>query len=374
MRLVTIFEAPAPYSTAWMNVLAQDVDLHGIYLAAEDRVSRFDDSFGATPKFDYSLHWTTNLDIPSVDWHLELTAGVTRRLSRLKPDVILLGGWKPAVLEPLLWSRWSGSAAVMWAESTLFSGLLRGALSTRIRRTLARMCDAYVTNGSQATRYVLELGAPADRVVTSALPAATAPRSSKRAIPQNGAIRYLFVGRLLAQKRPLELIAAFHDVRKALPGATLTIVGAGELEREVRAASDRADGIHYVGRLEGDTLAALYAQSDVLVLPALREVWGLVVNEALAHGLFVVATDQVGSAYDLLDAESGLMLPAEDPDRLAPALIEAGRKLDLSDAGRRRRAAATAHCTPEQFAADIHRAAEVALSVRATRWRRPRAH
>jgi len=372
MKLVTIFEAPAPYSTAWMNVLAKDVDLHGIYLAAEDRVSRFDDSFGATPEFDYSLHWTTNLDLPSVDWHLELTAGVTRRLSRLKPDVILLGSWKPAVLEPLLWSRWSGCAAVMWAESTLFSGLLRGALSTRIRRTLARMCDTYVTNGSQATRYLLELGAPADRVVTSALPAAAARRSSKRAIPQNGAIRYLFVGRLLAQKRPLELIAAFYDVRKALPGATLTMVGAGELESEVRAAASLADGVHWVGRREGDALAALYAESDVLVLPALREVWGLVVNEALSHGLFVVTTDQVGSAYDLLDSESGLMLPAEELDRLGPALIEIGRKLDMSDDGRRRRAAVVAHCKPERFAEDIHRAAELALRVRSNRWRRPR--
>ena len=50
------------------------------------------------------------------------------------------------------------------------------------------------------------------------------------------------------------------------------------------------------------------------------------INEALAHGLFVIATDEVGSAYDLLDDASGTMVPANDLQRLPEAMIHAARR------------------------------------------------
>jgi glycosyltransferase involved in cell wall biosynthesis len=128
--------------------------------------------------------------------------------------------------------------------------------------------------------------------------------------------------------------------------------------------------VHYVGFSEGDELASLYADADVLVLPALREVWGLVVNEALGHGLFVIATDEVGSAYDLLGEQSGIMVPADDLEQLSRAMIETAKTLHLSDAARLQRARGVADCTADRFADDIYDAAELALQVRRTSARR----
>jgi glycosyltransferase involved in cell wall biosynthesis len=142
------------------------------------------------------------------------------------------------------------------------------------------------------------------------------------------------------------------------------LVGGGDLEAEVRAAAARVPGVHYAGFCEGTELESHYQASDVLVLPALREVWGLVVNEALARGLFVVATDQVGSAYDLLDERSGIIIPANDLDRLTAALVETARALDVSDAARHQRALAVSDCTPDHFAEDICRAAELGVRLR----------
>jgi glycosyltransferase involved in cell wall biosynthesis len=374
VRVVSIFASPAPYTTPVLNALAKHVDLHTIYLAGEDRVSRFVDSWGVEPEFDYSVFWARTLDLPSIDLHAEFSLGVTRRLTKLKPNAILVVSWKPSVLEPLLWSRWSDCAAVMWSESTRFSGLLREPVTTRIRRWMTRGFDSYVSNGSQATRYLEELGVPSERIVTSMLPAGRAPKTPVGVKRTSGnGVRFLFVGRLIPQKRPLELIEAFEPVREAVPNATLTLVGGGELEAPVREAAGRVPGVRYVGYREGEELAALYSESDVLVLPALREVWGVVVNEALSHGLFVVTTDQVGSAYDLLDEETGVILPANDVGRLAPSLIETARTLDVGDAARRRRASVMAKCTPDRFAGDISRAVDIAVRVRAERWRRPKA-
>jgi glycosyltransferase involved in cell wall biosynthesis len=372
MKLVAVFATPSPYTTPILNALAREAELHVIYLSHRDMVSGFDDSLGTDPMFDHSVHWSKRFHVPSSDLQAEFSIGLARPIRKLDPDAILVASWKPAMLEPLLWSRWSGRAAVMWAESTKSSGLLRGGMSNRVRRAFVHAVDTYVTNGTQATEYLCELGVASERIVTSRLPAArmpTTPRAGNRS--PGDPLRFLYVGRLIPRKRPLELVEAFAAVRRELPDATLTMVGAGELEADLRQAAARTPGVEYIGRHEGDELAAVYAESDVLVLPALREVWGLVVNEAVSHGLYVVASDQVGSAHDLLGDETGVLVPAERLDLLPGALVGAGRTLDPSDDARARRAATVADVTPERFAADIRRAVEHGLRVRAARWRRP---
>jgi len=367
VKLVAIHPSPAPYTTPIFNALAKRLDFHALYLSTEDRVSLFADSWGIEPQFEHSRLWSRRLSVPSMQIHAELSLGVTRHLNRLDPDAILVVSWRPTSLEPLLWARWSGSAAVMWSESTAFSGHFRGTLSSWARRWMIRMCDGYVTNGSEATQYLESLGVKPDRIVTSRLPAAQAAAATTRSKPTAGeGVDFLFVGRLIPSKRPLELIEAFRALRAAEPSATLTVVGGGELEAAVRGAAKQVPGVRYAGWLEGDDLASLYLSCDVLVMPAVREVWGVVVNEALSHGLFVVATDEVGSAHDLLGAENGLIVPAHDLSQLAASLVQVSRTVDRSDEARQRRAATMAACTPERFAADTHQAVEDAISVRGT--------
>jgi glycosyltransferase involved in cell wall biosynthesis len=191
------------------------------------------------------------------------------------------------------------------------------------------------------------------------------PESTARASAEvETSVRFLYVGRLIPRKRPLELIETFANVRPEIPDTMLTLVGGGALEAEVRDAAQRVPGVRYVGFREGPELAQQYSESDVLVLPALREVWGLVVNEALAHGLFVVATDEVGSAYDLLGELSGLIVPAGDLVRLGSALVDTARTLDVGSEARRARAGGVSDCTPERFAADIVEAVDLALNAK----------
>jgi glycosyltransferase involved in cell wall biosynthesis len=374
VRVVSISLSPMPYNTPILNALARRVELHTMYMCKEDRINRFVDIWGDEPTYDYSFFPSKSLHSELIDLQVQLSIGSSRRLAKLLPDVVLVVSWKPVVIEPLLWSRWSGRAAVMWSESTRFSGLFRGAVSTRLRRGILRNVDGFVTNGSQASEYLRMLGARPDRIVTSRLPGSVRVRTSSpvRSRDAEKGVRFLYVGRLIPRKRPLELIRAFEAVAHEVPEATLTIVGQGELELAVREAAARVPHVQYLGFSEGGELASLYDGADVLVLPALREVWGLVVNEALGHGLFVIATDEVGSAYDLLGEQSGMMFPAHDLQQLSRAMIEAASTLDVSDAARLRRAAAVADCTPDRFAEDIHEAAELALRVRRAGARRLR--
>src|SRR5688572_9246989 len=100
----------------------------------------------------------------------------------------------------------------MCAESSSFIGLLRGKLRHAFRRLLVSRVDAFVTNGSKASEYLLELGAREDRVITSCLPSVPEGAVSWGTPHGKHGPRYLFVGRLIARKRPAMVLQAFERI------------------------------------------------------------------------------------------------------------------------------------------------------------------
>jgi glycosyltransferase involved in cell wall biosynthesis len=133
----------------------------------------------------------------------------------------------------------------------------------------------------------------------------------------------LFVGKLVHFKRPLDLVAAAALMKTAGHEIVVLVAGAGPLETELAIAA-RANGItiHLLGFRNQSEMPAIYAASDVLVLPSDgRETWGLVANEALACGRPIVLADTVGAAPDLAaDEVAGRVFPLGDIDALVGAL------------------------------------------------------
>jgi glycosyltransferase involved in cell wall biosynthesis len=373
MKLAFISQAPTPYLTPILNELAERVDLHVIFMAGRkpsttvESWATFHDPWGTVPRFEYSFHPSFAVGSIRRDFHARISAGVSFRLARLHADLVLVHGWGPLMMEPLLWRLIARKRAVMWTESTQTSGLLRDPVSEGFRRAMLRGVDTFVSNGSRATQYVEALGVSPGRVVTSCLPSIPGRErlEGRPATPihaGSATVRFLFVGRFVPRKRPLDLIAAFRLATGAIPGATLTIVGNGPLRADVEAASaDLGDRVRMIDRLEGAELSSAFSAADILVVPSEREVWGLVVNEGLLAGLYVIATDQVGSAFDLLRPGTGTIVPTADVSSLAAAMKAAMRDVDRSPAARLVRAKSVQDCTPRAFAAAILEAADRAL-------------
>jgi glycosyltransferase involved in cell wall biosynthesis len=365
-----VANSPLPYHTPILNQLAARVDLRVIYMSRTHPLAgggpdsgAHVEAWGEPPRFRHEFHRSVAVRSLRTDFRTQLSFGVSARLERARPDVVLFSSWGPLMLEPLAWRLVRRRRTVMWAESTASSGLLRGRLSQLARREILKRVDGFVANGTQAADFLDGMGVARERVIVSCLPSALRLPASEAAESGTASVRrFIFVGRLVARKRPLELIAAFRSMLADVPDAHLTIVGNGPLMEEARQAAASAGGsITFLGRQEGPDLADALLQADALVLPAVREVWGLVVNEALAAGLFVIATDEVGSAHDLLDPTSGAILPADDPEVLRAALIDAAHTQRADGSARTERARRVRHCTPDAFAAAIERAAYVAM-------------
>jgi glycosyltransferase involved in cell wall biosynthesis len=128
----------------------------------------------------------------------------------------------------------------------------------------------------------------------------------------------VFSGKLIAQKRPVDLVEAIERCDGAL---NLLVLGDGALRAEVE---HRAAGlpVRCLGFVNQTALPGWYACADLLALPSGREPWGLVVNEGMACGLVPVVSDAVGAAADLVEGV-GEVFPVGDVAALAAALTRA---------------------------------------------------
>lgn len=170
--------------------------------------------------------------------------------------------------------------------------------------------------------------------------------------PEGG--RLLCVAAVTAHKGHADLVAALALVADL--SWSCTVAGSLDRETEVVAGLRRelsrsglAERVHLVGPLHGPDLEREYAGSDLLVLPSHVETYGMVVTEALAHALPVVAT-AVGGVPEALgdtdDGPPGLLVPAECPEALADALRSWLADGSLRDRLRRRAELRRAELTP----------------------------
>jgi glycosyltransferase involved in cell wall biosynthesis len=103
----------------------------------------------------------------------------------------------------------------------------------------------------------------------------------------------------------------------------VVFVGDGPLRDEVARQAQEPPQVatRFVGFQNQRALSPYYHAADLLVLPSRYESWGLVVNEALHHGLPCVVSDQVGCAPDLVEpGRTGEVFPAGDVEALRQAL------------------------------------------------------
>jgi glycosyltransferase involved in cell wall biosynthesis len=132
-----------------------------------------------------------------------------------------------------------------------------------------------------------------------------------------------YAGRLDAEKGVEELLRIFHRVCAQEPKARLLIAGGSPFQADAAARHlidlaarlNLQDRVHFLGRLPD--LTSFYAALTLFAHPAPREPFGLVVLEALAHGIPVVAFDTGGPREILCGFEPGLLVAAGNSDEFA---------------------------------------------------------
>ncbi len=200
---------------------------------------------------------------------------------------------------------------------------LNGVMIRRLRQRLYTCLDAIITYSQQGASEYHAAGIPADRIFIA--PNAAVDRQDFP-LPDRPDAYYqdrptiLFVGRLQERKRVDLLIKACSRLN-ALAAPRLWIVGDGPERQMLESLAMTCEAeVTFFGSKFGEELADLYQQADLFVLPGTG---GLALQQAMSHGLPVMAAEADGTQLELVREGNGWLLPPGDVDALNDILQSA---------------------------------------------------
>jgi glycosyltransferase involved in cell wall biosynthesis len=246
------------------------------------------------------------------------------------PDVLVSLYASPSFLVGSAIAALKGARTAFWVEVTFDSWVTRRPWKERLKSMVFPKVDAILTAGSDGRDFALRYEASPERifVVPHVVDVDLYARRSRLSPDDRDRIRaelglrgvtFLYVGRLWRGKGLEYLVRAFAAIQPTDPNTTLLLVGDGADEGVVRAAceAERLDNVVFTGFHDEETLPLLYAAADVFVFPTLGDPFGMVVLEAMACGLPIIASSASGEIGDRVsDGENGFIIPPADSESL----------------------------------------------------------
>ena len=206
---------------------------------------------------------------------------------------------------------WPGVLHSCYRGDRAASGVVAGMLTVHsFLKTWREKVEVYIALTEFARQKFIEGGIPAEKVAVK--PNFVNPDPG----PGEGKGGYaLFVGRLSEEKGVESMLRAWELLGERIP---LKVVGDGPLAEKVSRAAERLSGVEWMGQIPGEQVTELMKDAAFLVFPSTwYEVFPLVIVEAFATGLPVIASD-IGNMSSLIDhAHTGLHFRPGDGEDLA---------------------------------------------------------
>src|SRR5262249_15400696 len=152
---------------------------------------------------------------------------------------------------------------------------------------------------------------------------------------------FLFSGSFIRRKGVDLVVSAFGKLVSEGLDAELHLLGSGPLESALKTQlSSLSCRVRMHGFKQWCDLPSVYANADVLCATSRYDGWGIIVAEGLAAGMPVISTDHTGAARELIEPQSGWIVPSGDEAALlsamrSAAMLEIDRRKTMSQCARK---------------------------------------
>ncbi len=271
--------------------------------------------------------------------------GLGGALCKVAPKMVLIVGYSPRFNQLAFYEAWRSGRPILFRGETTDHARGRNQIKAFMRDAFLRMCYRRSAKllyiGRHSYQHYKRLKCPDEKLVFSPYCVDISPfetddnaRAVMRPMMRRSLnldeeqIVLLFSGKLSHRKGP-DLI--LHAIKQLAPGVRektiVVFLGNGQLRDELeRLAQDPPRvNVFFPGFQNQTQLSRFYHAADLLILPSREsETWGLVVNEALHHGLPCVVSEAVGCAPDIVEANiTGMVFETGSSQSLASALQQA---------------------------------------------------
>jgi len=338
LHIAIVWQRFLPYHVARIKRLQERCSDLGYRLTAIEVASQ-DLSYGFEDT-SYLQKFKRICCFPGTIYHRHHAREVHRRvlhiLKEVQPDIVFAPATAfPEGMAAISYRLSSGSRVVIMDDAWEHTDI-RGSVTRKAKRIIHRNADAAFVPARSHLPYYVGLGFPEERVIFGVdvvdnyyfMRAAEKVRSGsetreKHSLPQD---YFLFVGRFLPRKGIETLIFAYEKYRsRSEKPWELVLVGSGPHMQQIRKAAENIPCVHFAGTQSGEDLCAYYGFAKALIVPSIRDPWGLVVNEGMASGLPVLVSRGCGAAKTLvLENENGWAFEPENADELAELMLRLG--------------------------------------------------
>ncbi len=314
-QALIVTNIPTPYRIALFNELRRQLKSYGVDLKVV---------FGALGcarrqwavnmsecQFDYEVLPSRSIPFADPANGSFTYSGLCRIISRESSDVIISNGfslattklWWRSWLRPTPYLIWSGELHCQKRASA------NSVLRRPQRKLLIRRAAGFIAYSSKAKEYLISMGAEAGKIqvalntVDTAFYARETAKLRRGSQTDTGKKHLLYVGRFIAGKEVLSLLKSIHLLSKARFDFVLDLVGDGEenaLLQKYVADHQLNDFIKFHGYKQKWDIPAFMARAYGFLFPTEIDIWGLVLNEAMAAGLPCFASVHAGATQDLI--------------------------------------------------------------------------
>lgn len=307
----------------------------------------------------------------------QLARTLMTALDRLSPDVIAISGWaNPESIIGIRWALAHGCGLIMMSESQA-DDAARSIPGEFIKHRIVSLCHAAFVGGPSHAKYISQLGIPSEHVALGynavgndhfSIGADIARANEKiererLKLPE----RYILASSRFIEKKNLPgLVEAYAAARTSTDAPDLVILGDGKERPKIeKAITDLGvvDHVHLPGFFGYEDLPALYGLSEGFAHVSTVEQWGLVINEAMASGIPVVASNRCGASRTVMEDRVTGYIVDPYPDHIAEGL-RALFALDITERKAMGEAAREAieAWGPARFGSGLLEAAEIAIA------------
>ncbi len=353
MKLTVLTNILTPYRIPLFQAMAEQVDEFSVVLMAqqeENRLWKIED-------VPFPVHVLPGLHVRpwGAPVAVHLNCGVTALLRRLAPDIVLNAGFALANIAAYWYCHRTHTPFIHWAHLSLYDGAQTSFIRRRIRHWLIGHCDGAVGESSHARDAFIHYGAPKERVLVATMPLDVTGLHSRvldlkrtaehRALQESFSKPVLLsIGQIIPRKGYQELFDIYERLLTTHPHTSLLIVGDGpdRAHFEALAGQKGWTEVHFAGFVQAKELPRYFAISDAFIFHTLYDPFGLVLSEAMAAEVPVVASIHAMATHDLVeDGVTGFRIDPLQTESSAQAIrhlfdMSSQRRTSLIDAAYRR--------------------------------------
>lgn len=313
-KVLFITNIPNPYRIPLFNEMSRQFRESNIHLkiifGAEGYKRRYFKIDPSEIKYDFEiLKDEAHTFSEDAEKSYFLYKGLGSLMNREKPDAVIVAGFSSATMKVFFRKLLKGTPFIIFS-GTIEKGGRSGSMIRKLQRKfLCSNASAFVAYGSLAKEYLVKSGAKAEKVFIGRNTVDTrffAEETAKLRAEYgkgDGIVRFTYLGYLVPRKNVKLLLESVKIVAQKRNDFRLDIIGDGVSLDDLKnyVSENRLENVvEFHGFRQKQEIPAFFARSSGLLFQTDFDIWGLVLNEAMAAGVPCLSSPNAGATNDLI--------------------------------------------------------------------------